>query len=393
MTTHLIGNYNRLDTAFTHGEGAWLYDASGRRHLDALCGIGVTGLGHAHAAVTQAITSQAGRLLHCSNIYQIELQDQLASRLCQLAKMDAALFVNSGTEANEAAIKLARKSGHDQGIKSPQIIVMDGAFHGRTMGALAATGNPNAQAGFTPMLEGFIRVPFGDAAAVAALGSNADVVAVLVEPIQGEGGINIPPAGYIQSLREICDQNGWLLMLDEVQTGIGRSGRWFACQHENVIPDALCLAKGLGNGMPVGALLTRGPAAGVLTPGSHGSTFGGNPLACATALAVLDSIDTDELLAAAGKTGARLLAGLEARLGSLTGVLEIRGQGLMLAIELDRPCGELVQQALNLGLLINVTAGKVVRLLPPLILNEAEAAFLLDTLCPLIQDFLQEAAS
>ena len=273
--THLIGNYNRLDIAFTHGEGAWLFDASGRRYLDALCGIGVTGLGHTHPAVTQALTSQAGKLLHCSNIYQIELQARLAEQLCAFTQMDAALFVNSGTEANEAAIKLARKFGHDKGIKEPQIIVMEGAFHGRTLGALAATGNPKAQAGFGPLPGGFIRVSYADADAVAAQAGNVDVVAVHVEPVQGEGGINIPPAGYLQALRKICDENGWLLMLDEVQSGVGRTGRWLACQHENVIADVVCLAKGLGNGMPIGALLTHGPAAAVLTPGSHGSTFGG----------------------------------------------------------------------------------------------------------------------
>lgn len=390
--THLIGNYNRLNIAFTHGEGSWLYDAADRRYLDALCGIGVTNLGHNHPAVTQALQTQAAKLLHCSNVYQIDSQTALATKLCELTGMDAALFVNSGTEANEAAIKLARKFGHDQGIEEPQIIVMDNAFHGRTLGALAATGNPKAQAGFGPLPGGFIRVPYADIDAVAALSSNSSVVAVHVEPVQGEGGVNIPAPGYLQALRKLCDQNGWLLMLDEVQSGIGRTGRWLAAQHENTTADVVCLAKGLGNGMPIGALLAQGAATQVLTPGSHGSTFGGNPLACTAALAVLDSIENDQLLAAASKTSAQILSGLHSRLADLAGVKEIRGLGLMLAIELNQPCGPLVQQALDKGLLINVTAANVVRLLPPLTLTEQEATHLLDTLCPLIAAFLEENA-
>ncbi len=392
MSTHLIGNYKRLDIAFTHGEGAWLFGADGRRYLDALCGIGVTNLGHNHPGVTAAIQAQAGKLLHCSNIYQIDLQAKLADRLCELTHMDAALFVNSGAEANEAAIKLARKFGHDRGINAPQIIVMEGAFHGRTLGALAATASTTAQSGFGPLPEGFLRVPYGDADAVAQLSNTDNVVAVHVEPVQGEGGVNIPPAGYLRALRKICNENGWLLMLDEVQSGTGRTGKWLACQHENITPDVVCLAKGLGNGMPVAALLTHGPAAQVFTPGTHGSTFGGNPLACAAALAVLENIDANDLLTAAGKIGAQLIAGLQSRLGALAGVREIRGLGLMLAVELDRPCGELVQQALDKGLLINVTAGNVVRLLPPLTLTESEAGLLLDGLCPLIENFLKEEA-
>ncbi|MGB1580977.1 MAG: aspartate aminotransferase family protein [Nevskiales bacterium] len=386
--THLISNYNRLDVSFSHGEGAWLVDNNGRRYLDALCGIGVTNLGHAHPAVAAAISAQAGKLLHCSNLYQIELQAQLADELCAAAGMQAALFVNSGTEANEAAIKLARKYGYDKGIKEPKIIVMDKAFHGRTLGALAATGNVNAQTGFGPLPAGFIRVAYGDTQAVRNLADSADIVAVHVEPIQGEGGVNIPPAGYLSELRKICDSNGWLLMLDEVQTGIGRTGQWFACQHEQVTADVMCLAKGLGNGMPIGALLVSGAAHGVLTAGSHGSTFGGNPLACAAALAVLATIREQSLLAHASKRGAQLLAGLQSRLESVNGVVEIRGQGMMLAIELNKPCAELVTQALQQGLLINVTASNTVRLLPPITLSESEAMTLLDKLCPLIEDFL-----
>jgi len=380
-----------LPVAFTHGEGAWLWDTDGKKYLDALAGIAVCGLGHAHPAVTAALCDQAGKLLHTSNWYQIPLQEQLAERLCKLAGMDNAFFCNSGAEANEAAIKLARLYGHQRDILTPGIIVTEGSFHGRTLATLSASGNRKIQSGFEPLVQGFYRVPYNDLAAVRQIGErNKDVVAVLVEPITGEGGISIPDTGYLKGLRQICDERGWLLMLDEIQSGMCRTGKWFACQHEGVVPDVMTLAKGLGNGVPIGACLAHGKAANVFKPGSHGSTFSGNPLVCRVALAVIDELEKGKLAERAARLGQRLLAGLKEKLGHVPGVREIRGRGLMLAVELDRPCKELLQRALESGILINVTAENVVRLLPPLIFTDSEADLVVEKLDQVIRAFLIE---
>ncbi|MFP4079766.1 MAG: aspartate aminotransferase family protein [Ectothiorhodospira sp.] len=392
MSDALVQNYRRQPVAFERGEGAWLWDPSGRRYLDALAGIAVCGLGHAHPAVTRALCDQAGRLVHTSNLYEIPLQTRLAERLTALSSMEQAFFCNSGAEANEAALKLARLHGHRRGIDRPQVVVMEGSFHGRTLATLTATGNPAVQQGFEPLVEGFIRVPYGDLAAVEALAGREDIVAVLVEPITGEGGIRIPPGGYLPGLRRLCDEHHWLLMLDEIQTGIGRTGTLFAFQQEDVHPDCLSLAKGLGNGVPIGATLVAGPATGLFTPGTHGTTFGGNPLVCAAALAVLDTLEAEDLPARAAAMGRYLADGLARRLGQHPAVREIRHRGLMIGLELDRPCGELVGQALERGLLLNVTAGQVIRLLPPLIIDHAQADEIIDTVSTLVERFAAEAA-
>ncbi|OOG26796.1 aspartate aminotransferase family protein [Thioalkalivibrio denitrificans] len=391
MSDALMKNYGRQPVAFERGEGVWLWDTEGRRYLDALAGIAVCGLGHAHPAVARALCEQAGTLIHTSNVYRIPLQERLAERLCALSGMERAFFCNSGAEANEAAIKLARLHGHARGIDTPTVIVTEGSFHGRTLATLTATGNPKIQKGFEPLVPGFVRVPYGDLDAIARF-ANAEIAAVLVEPVTGEGGIRIPPAGYLGGIRELCDRHDWLMMLDEIQAGIGRTGRWFACQHEDVLPDVMSLAKGLGNGVPIGATLARGKAAGLFNPGSHGSTFGGNPLVCRAALAVLDTMEQEDLPARAAKMGRTLQDGLRKALEGIACVREVRGTGLMIGIELDRPCGELVGQALERGLLINVTAERVIRLLPPLILGEAEADILIETLAGLVQSFAGEAA-
>jgi len=389
MADTLMATYNRLPVTFEHGEGAWLWDTEGRRYLDALSGIAVCGLGHAHPALTQAMCEQAGSLVHTSNLYGIGLQQQLGDALCAAAGMDRVFFSNSGAEANEAAIKLARLYGHRKGIEVPSILVMENSFHGRTMATLTATGNRKVQAGFEPLVKGFTRVPFDDIEAVQAVADNsADVVAVLVEPVQGEGGVNIPAADYLNRLREICDRRGWLLMLDEIQTGMGRSGRMFAHQHNGIRPDVMTLAKGLGNGVPVGACLARGEAAEVLGPGSHGSTFGGNPLACRAGLTVLQTLEAEDLSERARVLSERLLEGLRGRLGEHPAISDIRALGLMIGIELDRPCTELVTRALDAGLLINVTAERVIRLLPPLILDDEQADELVDGVCTLVEQYL-----
>jgi acetylornithine/N-succinyldiaminopimelate aminotransferase len=385
---NVMPTYGRKPVSFSHGEGVWLWDTQGKRYLDGLCGIAVTGLGHAHPKVSAAISAQASRLVHASNLYQIPEQEQLAVRLCALASMDNVFFCNSGAEANEAAIKVARLYGHRKGISKPAIIVMEQSFHGRTMATLSATGNRKVQAGFEPLLSGFARVPYNDLVAVEQVAANnPDVVAILVEPVQGEGGINIPDADYIDSLREICDRNGWLLMLDEVQSGMARTGTWFAHQHGKAKPDVMTLAKGLGNGFPIGACLARGAAAEMLQPGSHGSTFGGNPVACAAAMATLNAIEEGQLLARATELGDSMNAALRKHLTDTPGVLEVRNKGLMIAVELDRSCGELVAQGIENGLLINVTADKVVRLLPPLILSDEEAHTLITGVVGLIKAF------
>ena len=388
MANTLMTTYGRLPVSFEKGDGPWLWDTNGKRYLDAISGIAVCSLGHAHPAVTHALCEQAGQLVHTSNLYGIQRQQALGDRLTAVAGMDRVFFGNSGAEANEAAIKLARLHGHGRGIERPAIVVMEGSFHGRTLATLSATGNRKVQAGFEPLVSGFLRVPYGDIEAIAALSKNKDIVAVLVEPVQGENGIRIPSNDYLPGIRQLCDDNGWLMMLDEIQTGLCRSGEWFAWQHSGARPDVLTSAKALGNGVPIGACLARGAAADLFHPGNHGSTFGGNPLVCAAALAVIDTMDEQGLAARAKALGERLLADLHNALDDVAGISEIRGQGLLLAIELDRPCAELVQQALDEGLLINVTAGQVVRLLPPLTLSDDEAAMLVDTLSALIRRFL-----
>ncbi len=388
--SHVMNTYARLPVAFERGEGAWLWDTDGKRYLDALSGIAVNTLGHAHPQFTAVLQTQIGKLIHCSNVYQVREQEWLADKLCALSGMSEVFFSNSGCEANEAAIKLARMYGHGKGIDVPNIIVMEKSFHGRTLATLSATGNRKVQAGFEPLVKGFVRVPYDDLGAVEqAAVHNPNIVAVLVEPVQGEGGIRTPAPAYLQGLRKICDQHGWLLMLDEVQSGIGRTGKWFAHQHTGILPDVMTLAKGLGSGVPIGACLTAGAAAGTFKPGNHGSTFGGNPLACTAGLTTLNLVEQHGLLAHASAMGNFLRAGFARRLGALAGVKEIRGQGLMFGIELDKPCGALVKIALENGLLINVTADSVIRLLPPLILSEDEAQHLIDTLSPLIEAFLQ----
>ena len=388
--SHLMNTYARLPVSFARGAGVWLWDKDGNRYLDGLSGIAVNTLGHAHPRYTAALHEQVDNMIHCSNVYRVDGQEQLSDKLCALSAMQEVFFCNSGCEANEAAIKLARMYGHSRGIESPEIIVMEKAFHGRTLATLSATGNRKVQAGFEPLVTGFVRVPYNDLDAVNHVAQhNGNVVAVLVEPIQGEGGIRALDIEYLQQLRRICDQRGWLLMLDEVQCGIGRTGKWFAFQHADVLPDVMTLAKGLGSGVPIGACVAAGNAAGVFGPGNHGSTFGGNPLACAAGLATLNIVEQDQLLAHAQLLGGYLHSGLTESLSGTDGFVEVRGQGLMLGIELDRPCGELVKSALARGLLINVTADNVVRLLPPLVMSQTEAQQLLDILCPLIKEFLQ----
>ncbi len=389
MAEHLMNTYKPLPVTFEHGEGAYLFDAAGERYLDALCGIAVCGLGHAHPAVSAAICDQARRLLHTSNLYHIELQQKLADALCRVAAMDRVFFSNSGAEANEAALKLARLHGHQKGVAAPQVIVMEGSFHGRTLATLTATGNRKIQAGFEPLVPGFLRAPYDDLDALRTIADNSpNVVAVLVEPIIGEGGIRIPAETYLGEIRTLCDQRGWLMMLDEIQTGMGRTGRWFAHQHHAVVPDVMTLAKGLANGVPIGACLARGQAADVFKPGNHGSTFGGNPLAANAALAVIDTLEQDNLIDNAGAMGRLMLQAFQEHLGAVPGVVSMRGKGLMIGIELDRPCAELMQRALARKLLINVTADRVVRLLPPLTLNREQAQTIVATVSDLIEAFL-----
>ena len=389
--THLMQTYAPPPVAFVRGEGAWLWDTEGRRYLDALAGIAVNGLGHAHPVLTRAIAEQAARLIHTSNLFRVPEQERLADKVCALADMDNAFFCNSGSEANECAIKIARLYGHQRGVDEPAIVVMEKAWHGRTLATLSATGSRKAQAGFEPLLGGFIRVPYNDAAAVERIADNPSIVAILMEVLQGEGGIHVADTGYVRRLRELCDRRQWLLMIDEVQSGIGRTGRWFAHQWMGVVPDVMPLAKGLGGGVPIGACLARGAAAAVFKPGNHGSTFGGGPLASIAALTTLEVIEKDGLLDHARRMGEIVHGGLARELSSVAGVREVRGKGLMIGIELDRPCGDLVRRALASGLLINVTADRVVRLLPPLVIREAEAREIVSILVPLVKAFLAEA--
>jgi acetylornithine/N-succinyldiaminopimelate aminotransferase len=389
--THLMQTYARLPVSFVRGHGAWLWDTNGRKYLDALAGVAVCALGHSHADVTRAICQQAGELLHTSNWYGIPHQERLAQELCRLSGMESVFFGNSGAEANEAAIKLARLHGSGRGSRNPTIIVMEGSFHGRTLATLTASGNRRIQAGFEPLVAGFNRVPYDDIEAVRQVGQrNADIVAILVEPVLGEGGIVVPQPGYLQRLRALCDEHGWLLMLDEIQTGLCRTGRWFAYQHEDIRPDVLTLAKALGNGVPIGACLARGAAARLFQPGNHGSTYGGNPFACRAALAVLETMQSQRLDERAAAVGSHMLTELKQRLQGVKGVTQVRGLGLMLGIELDRPCKELLFAALERGVLINVTADRIVRLLPPLIIGDAEAGEIVEKTADSVRAFLNQ---
>ena len=392
MSHHLMNNYGRQPVTFTKGEGVWLWDDKGEKYLDALSGVAVNGLGHAHPTLVKAISEQVAKLIHVSNYYHIAEQEALADKLAEISGMDKVFFCNSGCEANEAAIKLARLYAHNKGITNPEIIVMERSFHGRTMATLSATGNRKAQAGFEPLVSGFVRVPYDDLEAVKQIASRKNnVVAILVESVQGEGGVNIPVdiKAYFQGLRQICDDNGWLLMLDEVQSGIARTGTWFAFQHTDIFPDVMTLAKGLGSGVPIGACVAKGAAAEVFIPGKHGSTFGGNPLATTAGLTTLNVIADEKLCENARKMGDFIAAGLKVALADEKGVLMVRNAGLMIGVELGKPCAELMKMALEAKLLINVTADKVVRLLPPLVINEAEANELVARLSKLIKAFLK----
>jgi acetylornithine aminotransferase len=390
MTSHIMPTYGRLPVSFSHGQGAWLWDKDGIRYLDAISGIAVCNLGHAHPTVHDAICKQSKKLLHTSNLYGIDLQEQLADKLCQLSGMDNAFFCNSGAEANEAAIKLARRYGNNQSISKPIIITMEKSFHGRTMATLSATGNTKIQDGFSPLLEGFIHVAFNDISAIEqAIQNHSNIVAILVEPIQGEGGVNIPDADYLNKIKEICDQHQLLMMLDEIQTGIGRTGKFLAYQHNNIIPDVCTLAKALGNGVPIGACLASGKAANLLTAGTHGSTFGGNLLACSAALAVLDTLSQESLIDEAAKKGAYISSKIAEKLQDNKQVSEIRHKGLMIGIELLKPCKNLVQAALAKNLLINVTSEKTIRLLPPLIINQEQIDYLVNTLVELVTEHIE----
>ncbi len=391
LSIHQMNTYKPIEVAFSHGEGAWLFTTDGKKVLDALAGIAVSGLGHAHPKLVKSIAEQAGKLIHTSNLVNIPEQAALADKLCALANMDNVFFGNSGAEANECAIKLARLYGHQRGVANPQIIVMEHAWHKRTLTTLAATGSRKTQAGFEPLVGGFIRVPYNDFEAVRAIAAhNKDVVAVLTEVLQGEGGIVEARADYLRQLRELCTQKEWFLMIDEVQSGIGRTGKWFAHQWAGITPDVMPLAKGLGSGVPIGACLARGAAAKVFKPGNHGTTFGGGPLASVAALRTIEIMEEEELLANAANMGAVLKDGLSHALQGVVGVKAVRGMGLMLGVELDRPCGDIVKMALDAGLLTNVTQDSVIRIVPPLIINEVEAREIVARLSSVIKAFLSQ---
>jgi len=390
---HVMHTYGRLPMAMSHGQGCWVWDTDGKKYLDGLGGIAVNTLGHAHPKLVPALQEQIGRLIHTSNYYAAPLQEKLAAKLCELSGLNRVFFCNSGLEANEAALKIARKFGHDKGIDRPEVIVYEKAFHGRSIATLSATGNPKIHAGFEPLVEGFVRVPLNDVAALEkAAAQHPNVVAVFLEVIQGEGGVNPASVDYLRAIRRLCDEHDWLLMLDEVQCGIGRTGKWFAHQWAGIVPDVMPLAKGLGSGVPIGAVVCGPRAAEVLKPGNHGTTFGGNALAMRAGIETLRIMEEDHLLENAATVGAALKASLTRELAGVAGVLEIRGQGLMLGIELARPCGELLGRAAAAGLLISVTADRVVRLVPPLILSLAEAEQIATLLGQLIRDFLQAPA-
>ena len=390
---HVMNTYGRLPIALSHGKGCWVWDTHGRRYLDALGGIAVNTLGHGHPKLVPALQDQVAKLIHSSNYYEVPLQEQLAATLCELSGLDSVFFCSTGLEANEGALKIARKYGHDRGITRPEIIVYEKAFHGRSIATLSATGNPKVQKGFEPLVEGFVRVPLNDLDAIEQVArTNPNVVAVFLETIQGEGGINPSRWEYLQGLRKLCDERNWLLMLDEVQCGIGRTGKWFAHQWAGIVPDVMPLAKGLGSGVPIGAVVTGPKASGVLGPGNHGTTFGGNPLSMRAGVETLRIMREDGIMENAAAVGVRLKAGLERELGGLPGVKEIRGAGLMLGIELDRPCGVLLGRAAEAGLMISVTADSVIRLVPPLILSADEADQIVAILSPLVKTFLAEPA-
>src|SRR5688572_1599018 len=388
---HVMKTYGRLPFALSHGRGCWVWDTDGKKYLDALAGIAVNTLGHAHPKLVPALQEQVGKLIHTSNYYAAPMQEKLAAKLCEISGLSKAFFCNSGLEANEGAIKVARKFGHDKGIARPEIVVYEKAFHGRSIATLSATGNAKVQAGFGPLVEGFVRVPLNDIAAIEKVAAtNPNVVAIFLEVIQGEGGINPTHAEYLRQARRICDERGWLLMLDEVQCGMGRTGKWFAHQWAGIKPDVMPLAKGLGSGVPIGAFVCGPKAANVFGPGNHGTTFGGNPLAMRAGVETIRIMEEHKLLENAATVGAHLKAALEREIGGLPGVKEIRGQGLMLGIELDRPCGVILNRACDAGLLLSVTADKVIRLVPPLILSIAEADEIVAILAPIVKTFLSE---
>jgi len=389
MSDSLMNTYARLPVTFSHGEGAMLYDEQGQGYLDAVSGIAVCSLGHAHPAISQALCEQSKHLIHTSNLYHVANQQKLADALIKHSGMSRVFFGNSGAEANEAAIKIARKAAHDRGIDNPEILVMENSFHGRTMATLTATGNPKVQVGFAPLVQGFVRVPYDNLAAIEqAIANHPNLIAILVEPVQGEGGVHVPKPGYLKALRELCDQHNLLLMIDEIQTGVGRTGAWFAFQHEGILPDVLTLAKALGNGVPIGACLASGAAAEVFGPGNHGTTFGGNPLACAAGLAVINTLEQHNYISLVAKQGASLLAMFKNALAGIPEVVDIRGKGYMIGIQLNQPCGELVKMALNKHLLINVTRNDTIRLLPTFVMTQAQTEQLVDTLKLLITEFL-----
>ena len=390
-TDALMNTYGTPSIALVKGEGAWLWDAQGNKYLDALSGIAVCGLGHSHPSVAKAVAEQAGLLTHCSNYFSIPNQEMLADKLCTASGMSNVFFGNSGAEANEAALKIARLHGHKKGIKLPTILVMDNAFHGRTLATLSASGGRRVQAGFEPLVRGFARAPFNDMESLKIVAdNNTDICAILVEPIQGEGGVRLASTGYLRQLREFCDQRGWLLMLDEVQTGNGRTGKYFYFQHSGIIPDVVTTSKGLGNGVPIGACLAHGEAAQLMQPGNHGSTFGGNPLACAAALATINTLQDDHLIERAAVLGDRIMASFKTALAGIEHVVEIRGKGCMIGIELNKPCKSLFSAAMAAGLIINVTADTVIRLLPPFIMTDDQADQVVAILAPLIKDFTQD---
>ncbi|VAW71987.1 Acetylornithine aminotransferase [hydrothermal vent metagenome] len=391
MSDSRMSTYKPLPIDLVKGQGAIVTDSQGQEYLDALAGIAVCSLGHAHPAVHEAICEQSKKLLHCSNLYSIAVQHQLADKLTSLSNMDNVFFGNSGAEANEAAIKIARLYGHNKDIKNPTIIVMENAFHGRTLATLTASGSRKVQAGFEPLVQGFIRVPYNDIDAIKSIAATqSDVVAILVEPVQGEAGVIVPDKNYLENLRTICDDNEWLLMLDEIQTGLCRTGKWFAFQHSDIQPDVMTLAKSLGNGIPIGACLAKGIAAQTLQPGNHGSTYGGNPLVCATSLAVLGVMESEALYDKSSKTSQRIVEGFKQRLKDIKGVQEITSFGMMFGIALDRDCPELMLKALDKNILINVTSGNRIRLLPPLIISDQQADKIVELVSELVIEFLQD---
>jgi acetylornithine aminotransferase len=389
--SHVMDTYARQPVAFVRGEGVWLWDEAGKKYLDALAGIAVNTLGYGHPRLTRALADRlASGVLHTSNLWRIPAQEAAADRIAEITGLDEVFFCNSGLEANEAAIKIARKYGHERGIAEPAIIVMEKAFHGRSLATLSATGSRKVQAGFEPLVSGFVRVPFNDLDAVRQVAEhNRNVAAVMVEPIQGEGGINVARLDYLRGLKEICERHQWLFVSDEVQCGLGRTGKWFVYQHAGLLPDVVPLAKGLGSGVPVGACVVGGRAKGILKPGNHGSTFGGNPLAMTAVVATIDTVKEEGLLANAARVGDLIRGALPRS----QGIVEVRGMGLMIGLELARPCGELVKQALDAGLILNVTADNVLRTLPPLVMSEAEGRQVVERLVPLLNAFLEKRAA